>query len=208
MKSDLRVFAETELKLIFYAFLFGLAAAAVYDAFRILRTFFGCGLPWEKRYAETELPLIGRPKKRPEESKNAKRFAALILTASDFLYMLVFAAAITVFCYNFADGIVRWYTLLGAAAGFYTYMRTVGSLTKKAVGAILFVLTSVCRYIWYFGIKPFILLKKLYLKTIGRAYAAFLRKRGEALTEKYIEITLTKKLNEIGSIVSGFDAEV
>lgn len=204
MKTDLRVFAETEIRLIVYAFFFGIAAAAVYDAFRILRTFLGCGLAAEKKYTQCELPLIGCQKPR-RETRLGRRMSVILLNSVDLIYMLILAVAITVFYYSFADGIVRWYTLLGAVAGFYIYMKTVGAATKKAVGAILFILTTACRYIWYFGIKPFILLRKIYKKTFGRAYASLLMKRSDALTRKYIETTLTRKLDEIGSIVSGLD---
>lgn len=203
MKSDLRVFAETEARLIVYAFLFGLAAGAVYDLFRIMRTFLGIGLAAEKKYTECDLPLIGRQRKK--EGVRQGKLAKTLLFAADLGYMLIFAASVTVFYYSFSDGIVRWYTLLGVGTGFYTYMKTVGAVTKKAVGAILFTLTAACRYIWYFGVKPFILLKNIYLKTVGRAYTALLVKRSDALTEKYIEVTLKKKLDEIGSILNGLD---
>ncbi len=205
MKSDLYVFAADEIKLVVYAFLFGIAAAAVYDIFRMIRTFLGCGLKSEKRFTECELPLIGKQKQR--KNKLGKHISDAILILLDLLYMLVFAVAITLFYYSYNDGIVRWYTLLGIAIGFFTYMKTVGVLTRKTVGTILFVFVTLCRYIWYFGIKPFILLKKIYTKTLGMAYGKLLCKRSAVLTEKYMNVALTKKLDEISSAVRSDNAE-
>ncbi len=201
MKTDLRVFAETEFRMIMYAFLFGIASAALYDVFRIARTFFGCGLKAHERYSSVDLPLIGKARKG-QKSKLGKNVSGAVLIAADLLYMLIFAVFTVIFYYSYADGIVRWYTLTGLGIGFFVYMKTVGQVTKNAVGAILFMLSTACRYIWFFGIKPFILLKKIFSVTVGRAYGAYLMRRSEALTEKYINTVLKKKLNDIGSKIS------
>lgn len=205
MKNDLRVFAAHEIKLVFYAFLFGIAAAAVYDVFRMIRTFFGCGLKSEKHFTEYALPLIGKQKQH--KNKLGKHISDAALILFDLLYMLAFAVSVTLFYYSYNDGIVRWYTLLGIGIGFFTYMKTVGVVTRKTVGAILFALVTLCRYAWYFGIKPFILLKKIYAKTLGRAYGRLLCRRSAALTEKYIDEALTKKLDEISSVARADNAE-
>lgn len=205
MKSDLRVFTAHEIKLVGYAFIFGIAAAAVYDAFRIIRTFLGCGLKSEKRFTEYELPLIG--KQKTHKNKLGKHISGTMLVLLDLLYMIVFAVSVTLFYYSYNDGIVRWYTLVGIGVGFFTYMKTAGVVTRKTVGAILFVLVTLCRYVWYFGIKPFILLRKIYSKTLGRAYGKLLCRRSAALTEKYMDVALTKKLDEISSAVKADNAE-
>ncbi len=199
MKTDLHLYAERELLLIVYAILFGIAAGAVYDLFRIGRTFLGCGLKPDKRYSERELPLIGRQKQ--SESKIGKGVSVVMLTLLDIVYMIVFAISITLFYYSVNDGIVRWYTLLGVGAGFYAYMKTLGVITKKTVGIILFVIACIGRYIWYFGIKPFRLLKKIYLKTIGAVYLKILRRRSAFMIEKYTKVTLKKRFDEISVAV-------
>ncbi len=184
---------------------FGLIAAAVYDAFRILRTFLGCGLQSHRAYSSLKLPLIGERRTEKRTLGNGK-ISNLLLIVTDALYGTVFAISITVFFYAYADGIVRWYTLSGVAVGFFVYMKTVGVVTKNAVGAIIFALETACRYIWYFAVKPFILLKKTYVKTVGRALGCILYRRGAALTEKYINSTLKRKYGEISSRISELDS--
>ncbi len=161
MKSDLRVFAAEEARLILLLFIFGFAAALVYDLFRILRTFLGCGLAANEKYTSLELPLIGKAG-RGGKTALAKNVSRVMLFVFDLLYMTLFAVFTVIFFYSYADGVVRWYTLLSLALGFFVYMKTVGTVTKNAIGAIIFALSTLCRYIWYFGVKPFILLRKIY----------------------------------------------
>ncbi len=189
-------------KIFAYAFLFGAAAALVFDAFRIIRTSFGCGV--KIRGGERSLPIIGAVK-RKKRTAAGKTVSVAIIGVFDFAYMILFAASSVVFVYHFLYGIVRWYAVFGTAFGFALYMSTIGRLTAAAAGEIIFLAGSALRYIVYFTLYPIkaaaslvgVFLKKI----LTRASSKISRSRSERRLSRYERRTLKIRSERLLSAV-------
>lgn len=208
MKNSLYVYIEDHIKLILFAFLFGVMLALTYDIFRIIRTFMGCGLKISGGYRKKELALIGAMKER-KKIRFAKVYSFAALFFSDLLYSLMATVSVLIFFYYLSDGIVRWFAILSMGIGFWFYMKTVGFLTGKAAETILFVFITFFRYAFYFTVKPAVfawgkfalLLKFVYMHTIVSYTKKHLHKRSEKKIKNYTEKTLSEKLKKLSDEV-------
>ncbi len=198
-------------KIALYSLIFGAAAALTYDATRIFRTALGCGL--NVTGFECELPLIGRRERKNRAgaaSTAGKALKIALITAVDLLYMTVFTLAAVIFVYHFLYGIVRWYAA-GAALGFVLYMRTVGHLTAKAAGAIIFIVGAAKRYAVYFSLLPLKvvgrMLRGAYIKTVPPTAAKISLKHSRRLEARYFERKMKIKLKGLLTEVPSGDGE-
>ncbi|MCD7775935.1 MAG: spore cortex biosynthesis protein YabQ, partial [Firmicutes bacterium] len=159
----------------------------------------GCGL--DVTGFERVLPLIGR-----RESKNRtgaasaarKALKIALITLIDLLYMIVFTLAAVIFIYHFLYGIVRWYAVAGAALGFVLYVRTVGHLTARAAGVIIFIVGAAKRYAVYFSLLPLKMMGRMlrgaYIKTVPPTAAKISLKHSRRLETRYFERKMKIKL--------------
>lgn len=195
--------------LILYSFFFGIVMAVLYDAVRLLRTFFGCGLHYSEEWDEIKLPIIGDLGTRRSKKRVGKHFSSALLALFDLLYMITASVSVLLFMYAVYDGIVRSFSLISMAAAFILYMKTVGAATKNASGAILYGIRVAVRYILYFILTPTVFIlrligkgaKRIYDKSIGRIAILLLNKRAEDRSGKYLKLSRDVLLNNISSAI-------
>ncbi len=193
MKNDLYVYIEEQAALICYSFLLGILLALIYDAVRLLRTFLGCGLHYSENWNGIKLPIIGAVNERLRRKKS-EWMATLTVFAFDILYMITASLTVILFLYAMYDGIVRSFSLISMTAAFVIYLITIGKITKKAAGAILFVLRVAIRYIKYFTLTPIVFISKrlakaichLYKITVGKTVSEIIKTRSSKLLDRYI----------------------
>ena len=107
-------------RLLLYAFLLGLAVGALYDAGRLLRILLGVERSdgFGSRIYEWKLPLHNRPMRSGEDRRMSR---ALVINVCDFLCVITATLGILILSYAYNSGRVRFFTLLGAAVGFFLY---------------------------------------------------------------------------------------
>lgn len=193
-----------------YSFLVGILLGALYDAIRLIRTFFGLGRDYRDSpvIAAIDPPLIGKRKKR-ERGKTTKAAVMSAVFVFDMLYMLAATAVTVIFVYHAYSGTPRGFALLGEAVGFILYMKTVGRLTVRAASYIFFAVDTTLRYIVFFTVTPikFIAVrlaraaKKVWHATVVRAVRGAAANVSSARVERYIKNRLEKTLSAIASSV-------
>lgn len=208
MKNSLYVYIEDHITLLFESLVIGILLAVLYDVFRMIRTFLGCGIPIKNEYREYDLPLIGPIRK----SKTKKRWqSTVLLTLFDTVYSLLFTVSLLLFFYYTSDGVFRWFALAAIIFGFVFYMKTVGRLTKKTAEIILFSVLTILRYICYFTIKPILYtvskIKKLTIKIYNKTVSVWLKKilyrRANKRISGYLDGVLKEELSEFTKKVFG-----
>ncbi len=199
--------------LLCYSFFVGLALGALYDAVRLLRTFFGLGIDFtvSPLLERVTPPIIGKRKKKERRAGRAAAATAAIFLF-DILYMTAATAVTVIFIYHASSGTPRGFALLGEAVGFILYMKTAGKLTAAAASLIFFAVDTVLRYIVYFTLTPLRFvsralmraLRAVYRATVLRAALAAAGKISSAREAQIINKRLKKTLGEIAlSVGSG-----
>ena len=193
-----------------YSFLVGILLGALYDAIRLIRTFFGLGRDYRDSpvIAAIDPPLIGKRNKR-ERGKTTKAAVTSAVFVFDMLYMLAATAVTVIFVYHAYSGTPRGFALLGEAVGFILYMKTVGRLTARAASYIFFAVDTALRYIVFLTVTPikFIAVrlaraaKKLWRATVVRAVRGAAANVSSARAERYTKNRLEKTLSAIASSV-------
>ena len=197
--------------LLCYAFVIGAVLGALYDIFRLARTFLGLGID----YADSPLlsritpPLIGKRKKR-EAKRAGKVFTYAVIFVFDIVYMICATAVTVIFVYHAYSGTPRGFALAGEVIGFGIYMKTAGRLTAAAASYIFFGAETIIRYIVFFTVTPVrfivgrisVLFAKLYRATLKRAVTAVIRKRASARLDRYINKDLKNTLAGIAEAVT------
>lgn len=101
----------------------------------------------------------------------------------DLLFFLPVTLIFLFFCYAFSDGVIRWFSLLGAFSGFILYLLTLGKLLLFFSDKILWVIRKILMGLWHFIFRPlFIVFKKItiYFFTKSKKFVIILRKKKSA----------------------------
>ncbi len=197
MKDGLFIYIEDHVTLLLYSVVFGLLSALIYDAVRMVRTFLGCGIPYSDKTASIKLPLIGSKEKR-KKRRFTEKLSELFLAVFDLLYMTALSCAAMIFFYTLSDGVVRWFAIFGAGFGFFAYMKTVGAVTEKFAGIILFTFETAFSYIVYFTVTP---IRYIYGRTLKKLYISVCKKISDKKQRDYI-------LKRLPVITSEITAEI
>ncbi len=198
------------LTLLGYSLLVGVLLGVLYDAVRLLRTFFGLGIDYADSPFISRLspPLIGKRAKRERRGTKKAAVTAAVFVF-DILYMTTATAVTVIFVYHASSGTPRGFSLLGEAAGFALYMKTVGRLTAKASSYIFFAADTAVRYALFFTVTPvkfiamrsYALAKKLWCATGKRALLCAASRLSSARVEKYIKNRLEKTLSSVAESI-------
>lgn len=116
--------------LLLFSFLLGLKIGIFYDANRIIRVF--CGRKYSKgtfdKLYGLKLPFIRRQVVRKNSSKLSDFAQKTIEAVGDVMCVIATTVGVLVLNYSYNSGRFRFFTVLGALAGFLVYYFTVGKL--------------------------------------------------------------------------------
>lgn len=130
-------------RLLFYCFFLGVGTGVLYDAFRLARIFLGVeraeGIA--ARMYGWILPVCKRGMRSGEERRVARAF---VISIADFLCVSAATLGILVLCYSYNSGRVRFFTLLGAAVGFFLYR----AVLSRAVRCVCRPAVLLARYLF------------------------------------------------------------
>lgn len=142
------------------AILCGVIIGALYDCFRLVRVFFGITeyARIGHRLYRVDFPLIGTVE-RPDVGKFLRVAQFWVVLVGDLLFAVLSGCIFSVFIYAAASGCFRWFYLFFACVGFLLYYFTVGHLVMTVSDVISCVLRVCFRYIQYFLMLPFRLLR-------------------------------------------------
>ncbi len=177
--------------LLLYSFLVGTGLGLVYDAFRIFRI----ALYGRKKADEKKMQRLACDARSVEislksEISQAFPHPSFFLTFfCDVAFCVFSALTVTVMLFQFGDGRVRLFSLLGAFVGFVVYYFTFGKIvmlfSNAIISAIKTVICTVLRYTLY-PVCAFV------LKIGRRTKCVFDDKKRKKNTEKYIKSMLNK----------------
>ncbi len=198
--------------LLAYSVVVGLLLGALYDLFRLTRTFLGIGIDYREKKLLSELspPIIGkREQRRGHALGRAAGYAAVFVF--DIVYMAAATAVTVIFVYHAHSGTPRGFALIGEAAGFFVYMKTAGKLTSELAAYIFFLVDTAVRYVIFFTVTPIRALlvraarlaARLYKVTVLKACRRAEKKRSDRRTSQYINKELQKTLSAIADAVAG-----
>ena len=119
-------------QMLLYSVVCGLAAGALFDCFRIVRTLVGaCDGRRARRLRAARLPFIGRS---VGDIVTGRRLGNVlqkaILFFGDFATLVCATVGIIVLNYAYNDGKFRSFTVIGAVAGYVTYYFTLGRVVR------------------------------------------------------------------------------
>ncbi|MBQ8577562.1 MAG: spore cortex biosynthesis protein YabQ [Clostridia bacterium] len=136
------------------AVLCGIFLGILYDGFRILRT--ALGIRTEEHVSDKTTALRRITRRRidctsgevpcPDRHPKAKRGhlpGRLVQFILDILYAVLAACVFAVFLYHRDTGVLRWYTVLACAVGFFAYYHTVGRAVMRGCAFLLAFLRAV-----------------------------------------------------------------
>lgn len=198
------------LTLLCYSFFIGVFLGVLYDAVRLIRTFFGLGIDYNDSPLIRRLtpPIIGKRKKRAGRATGRAAAAAAVFVF-DIIYMIAATAVTVVFVYHASSGTPRGFALFGEAIGFILYLKTVGRLTASVASYIFFAVDTVIRYFVYFTVTPIKIAAK-YIRifacrafgaTVWRAVRAVIVRYSLSREERYIDKRLEKMLAGIADAI-------
>ncbi len=196
--------------LLLYSLIVGTALGALYDVFRLVRTFLGIGMDYKASPILSGLtpPIIGKRGEREKKALGrAAEYAAVFVF--DILYMAAATAVTVIFIYHAHSGTPRGFALGGEAVGFIAYMKTLGRLTAAVSSFIFFAVDTAARYLIFFTVTPILALMRatgrvtlaLYRKTVLAAARRAALKKSNAKTEKFINRNLKNTLTAIAKAV-------
>ena len=123
-------------RLFLWSLLFGAAAGAYYDIFRIIR-------------------IARKPRGDGWKSRRFLRYGdAVLCFAGDILYWLTLAAAYCVFIYDAADGRLRIASLIAVAGGFLVWFFTLGRLVAAAADMIIYAVRLILKAVFRVTVVP------------------------------------------------------
>lgn len=125
----MEIFIENQLKNIGYSIILGLIFGALYDIIRIIHI------------------IVGVSSYSGEKTMKTGRLPRLFFFTADLIYMAAVTVMLSVFLYEFADGDLRMYLLLAAAAGFTVYYNTAGKLVMAVSETIVKGIRTVFRIV-------------------------------------------------------------
>ena len=162
---------ESQLTLALYALMLGASLGAFFDVLRITRVF-----------------LAYRTDGVHQDTAMQKVLFALCLI-EDVAFAVISAVVLVLFCFKANGGTSRGYILFGALVGFSLYLLSIGRLTRMVSKALAKAFHALLSFLTKRVILPVVacvdkILRTLYKKTFGRAYACVLRRYYAQNTKK------------------------
>ena len=157
--------------------LLGLTLGALYDLLRITRVFLG--VHYSRRTAR-RLRGLRLPFLSPRSKKRESRALGVVVFFEDLFYCLFAGIAIILLFYECNNGKIRYPVFLMIALGFLLYRYTLGRIVMLFSEAIVFVLETAVRYVFFFLLCPF----RFLYGCIKRAVAKQMKKAALARTRR------------------------
>ncbi len=129
-----------QLLITLYSAVMGIFFGVLYDAVCILRILTGV-IPDAGRKAPCKLKppaIIPELAGRNSKKKGGDKWKTALIAIGDLLFFTLAGLAFAVFLYHANDSHVRWYLLVGCAAGFFAYHKTVGRAVMALSGYIVY----------------------------------------------------------------------
>lgn len=161
-----------------YFSVFGFAAAAGYDILKFLRALLGISSPELHRNAQfLRLPQVQMfPETIPRK---------ILISIIDFLYFAVLGAAASVFLFYVNSGILRWYFVASAIAGFALYRVSLSLIILPLFSAFAHLLHIAFKTLARLIIKPIKGAANFTVKIIKGAASPIVRKAKRKRSIRY-----------------------
>ncbi len=175
--------------LLLYSFLIGVLLGLVYDAFRVLRIAL-----YGRKKAEKEkmIPLAGDAKSidkilKGEQKQGFPSLSFFFIFVCDIAFCVFSALMVTVMLFQFGDGRVRLFSLLGAFVGFTVYYFTVGKIVMLFSDVIISAVKAIIRTVLRFTLYP---VCAVLLRAGSKLRSVYDSKKRARTTQKYMKYML------------------
>ena len=171
----------TQLEILLSFIFVGLLFGVIYDLVKLLRYVFVYS--FSSRFISMHINNEFKNISNPLINKEKKIFHNIKLFLFDVLYFLIITPICVIFVYEFNDGIIRIFILVGILVGFLIYRLTLGRLTSLAFQYIAYYVKILLSYLTLLLKKP---IRKLFIKYKEKANKRVKKSdRGKKILLKY-----------------------
>lgn len=126
--------------------------------------------------------------------RNLIKHNKLTVALEDIVYWIICGFLIFQMMYKHNNGIIRTFSILGMLIGMLIYKYSFSEFLVKNISSILKKLTALLSILFSFLIKPFLGIKDVFNKTIGKIVREFFKK-----TKKRIQNSIKPLKNKVKS---------